>query len=49
MGVCDGTQWELVIKLPNRYKINKSGSNDYPPYWKKLIKIMKKYINEDIG
>ncbi|SCY24468.1 hypothetical protein SAMN03080606_01112 [Alkaliphilus peptidifermentans DSM 18978] len=47
--ICDGTQWHLIIKFPNREKISKNGSNDYPPYWNGLIKIMKKYIGEDIG
>jgi len=47
--ICDGTQWELVIRLQNKNKISKSGSNEYPPYWNKLIKIMKKYIDENIG
>jgi len=48
-GVCDGTQWELMIRLPNRNKIIRSGSNEYPPYWNKCMKIMKKYIGEMIG
>jgi hypothetical protein len=46
--ICDGTQWELVIRFPHRNKISKCGSNEYPPYWNKLIKIMKKYIGENI-
>lgn len=48
-GVCDGTQWELIIRLPNRNKIIRSGSNEYPPYWNKFIKIMQKYVGENIG
>jgi len=47
--ICDGTQWELTIMFQNTNKIKKSGSNEYPPYWKKLIKILKKYIDENIG
>jgi len=47
--ICDGTQWELIIKLSNGNKISKRGSNDYPPYWNKLIKTLKKYIKENIG
>jgi hypothetical protein len=47
--ICDGTQWELVIRFPHRNKISKCGSNEYPPYWNKFIKIMKKYIGENIG
>ena len=46
--VCDGTQWDIVIKLPNSNKISKCGSNEYPPYWNKFIKIMKKYVDENI-
>lgn len=46
--ICDGTQWELVIRSPNRNKISKGGSNQYPPHWNKFIKIMKKYIDENI-
>ena len=47
--ICDGTQWELIVKLSNRNKIVKSGSNKYPPYWNKFMKTLKKYINENIG
>lgn len=47
--VCDGTQWELMIRFPNRKKISKYGSNEYPPRWNKFIKIMRKYIDENIG
>lgn len=47
--ICDGTQWELVIRFPHRNKISKCGSNEYPPYWNKLVKIIKKYIDENIG
>lgn len=46
--VCDGTQWELIVRLPNRNKISKSGSNEYPPYWNKFMKILKNYIGEKI-
>jgi len=47
--VCDGTQWEIVIRFPHRNKISKCGSNEYPPYWNKIVKILKKYIDESIG
>jgi hypothetical protein len=46
--VCDGTQWELIVRLPNRNKISKSGSNEYLPYWNKFMKILKNYIGEKI-
>ncbi|MBU5314484.1 hypothetical protein KQI38_20885 [Tissierella carlieri] len=46
--VCDGTQWEILIRFPKRNKIKKHGSNEYPPYWSKFIKTKKAYIGEDI-
>lgn len=46
--ILDGTQWHIEIKLPHRQKIYKSGSNAYPPAWKKFIKVMQKYIDKDI-
>jgi len=46
--ICDGTQWKLVIRLPHHNKISKCGSNEYPPYWNKFVKNMKKYIDESI-
>lgn len=47
--ICDGTQWELEVRFPNRNKISKSGSNEYPPYWNKFMKIMERYVDENIG
>jgi len=47
--ICDGTQWKLMIRFNHRNKISKCGSNEYPPYWNKFVKIIKKYIDEDIG
>lgn len=47
--ICDGTQWSLIIKLPSGKKINKYGSNEYPPYWKKFIKVLSKYIGYKIS
>ena len=46
--ICDGTQWKLVIRFPQSNKISKCGSNEYPPYWNKFMKIMNKYIDESI-
>jgi hypothetical protein len=46
--ICDGTQWELKLKVAGKRKINKYGSNKYPPYWKKFIKILSNYIGENI-
>lgn len=44
--VCDGTQWEIIIRFPKRNKIKRYGSNEYPPYWSKFIKTMKAYTGE---
>lgn len=41
--VLDGTQWSLEIMLTNRRKRTYYGSNAYPPYWKQLLNVMKKY------
>jgi len=30
--ICDGTEWKPVIIVNNKNAINKSGSNEYPPY-----------------
>ena len=46
--ICDGTQWELVIRLPDHNEINKCGSNEYSPGWNKFIKIIKKYVDQKI-
>ncbi len=47
--ICDGTQWRVEIGLPKGQKIYKSGSNAYPPAWKKFIKILRKYVDMGIG
>ncbi|ERJ11906.1 hypothetical protein [Haloplasma contractile] len=44
----DGTQWDLTIEFSEHNQINKSGSNKYPPYWEQFIKILKKYIDQDM-
>ncbi|WP_418790897.1 hypothetical protein [Phosphitispora sp. TUW77] len=41
--VLDGTQWELTIEFDKGKKLRKYGSNDYPPHWKKLLAVFKKY------
>jgi len=46
--ICDGTQWEIIIRFPKRNIIKKYGSNEYPPYWSKFIKTMKSYTGEAI-
>lgn len=47
--ICDGTQWEIIIRFPKGDKIKKYGSNEYPPYWSKFMKTMNAYIGEDIN
>lgn len=47
--ILDGTQWSIVIKYSGGMKIARSGSNAYPPLWKKLLKVLRKYLNVDIG
>lgn len=47
--ILDGTQWHIEIGFPEEQKIFKARSNDYPPRWKKFIKILKKYVDERIG
>ena len=41
--VLDGTQWSLEIGLTGKRKRTYSGSNDYPPYWKDLLKIFREF------
>jgi hypothetical protein len=48
LGVCDGTQWNLNLKITGIRKISIYGSNEYPPHWKKLLRIINKYVGEKI-
>ncbi len=41
--VLDGTQWSLEVTLTNRRGRTYYGSNEYPPYWKQLLNVMKRY------
>ncbi len=41
--VVDGTQWRLHVKLTGNRRRNYSGSNDYPPYWKELVRVFGEY------
>lgn len=43
LDVLDGTQWELDIKLTDKRVRHYSGSNEYPPNWKELVKIFREY------
>lgn len=47
-GILDGTQWELEITFDDKPILKRHGSNAYPPHWKKLISIFKKYISAEI-
>jgi len=38
--ILDGTQWDLEVKIRNMHTIKISGSNAYPPHWKKLLKTL---------
>ena len=42
--VMDGTQWRLEIGLTKKRKRSYSGSNDYPPYWSKLLRIFREFV-----
>lgn len=46
--ICDGTQWEIVIRFPNGGKISKYGSNEYPPYWSKIPKHIQEKLLENV-
>ena len=41
--ILDGTQWSLEVVFTNGKRIMRSGSNAFPPHWKKLIALFKKY------
>ncbi len=41
LGVLDGTQWTLKIKMTGNRKRTYEGSNDYPPYWRSLLNVFK--------
>lgn len=44
--VRDGEQWFLEVELTNGKYIITDGSNAYPPNWKKLKSIIRKYFKE---
>ncbi|GAB6174529.1 hypothetical protein JCM15765_40070 [Paradesulfitobacterium aromaticivorans] len=46
--ILDGTQWELTIEFEKGNKLRKYGSNGYPPHWKKMLAVFKKYGFETI-
>lgn len=46
--ICDGTQWNLNLKITGKRRISIYGCNEYPSQWEKLLKIMNKYVGEQI-
>lgn len=41
--IMDGTQWVLNVTFDNVTKIERHGSNAYPPHWKKFVLMLHKY------
>ena len=41
--ILDGEQWELVITMTGGRTRSYYGSNAYPPYWKELKRLFKRY------
>ena len=46
--IMDGTQWHVVLEY-NGEKLIRQGSNEYPPAWKKFMRVLKKYIDASIA
>lgn len=44
----DGTQWGLEIRFEDDSVLDRSGSNAYPPHWKKLLSVFQKYVSKGI-
>ena len=44
--VCDGTQWELELKLIRGRHYRISGSNDFPALYKDLVRAFKPYMRK---
>lgn len=46
--ILDGTQWCLTIKK-GRYKLFEChGSNEYPPYWDELVRVLSYYSETNL-
>lgn len=43
--VFDGTQWNLTLFLKNKRKLRFSGSNAYPPHFRKLLRLLAPYFH----
>lgn len=48
MDILDGTQWHVKVDDNTKHSISRVGSNLYPPYWKKLLKVLNNYLDEII-
>ncbi len=46
LGILDGEQWELELKLTGGRVRNYSGSNAFPPYWEELKKTFRPFFKE---
>ena len=46
--VTDGIQWNLEVTFDNGKIVKRFGSNDFPPHWRKLLKLFQKYGLPDI-
>lgn len=44
--VCDGTQWELELKLTRKRHYRISGSNNFPALYKDLVRAFKPYMRK---
>lgn len=46
--IADGIQWNLEVTFDNGKIVKRFGSNDFPPHWRKLLKLFQKYGLPDI-
>lgn len=44
----DGMQWQVKIVISKNHTIESYGYNQFPPAWKKFIKVLQKYISKKI-
>ena len=45
-GIMDGEQWEIELTLPGNRRRAYYGSNNFPPYWKDLQKVVNRIIRK---
>lgn len=46
--ICDGSQWSVDINFLNNRCIHKCGSNRYPMYWDKFLKVFEEVFSVPI-